>query len=82
MSEKQQWKRIAIYLASCHANNVSIAELKSCSKYQKKRLKSIMKTAADFLNGDLSTYPINDEDLEKELERVVNQLQKNIKDVG
>lgn len=50
--EAERWMRIALWLADCHAANLSIAELASCSKTQRKRLKSIMLRAARMLKGD------------------------------
>ncbi len=54
VSEAQYWKTVAVYLAQCHSGNASIVDLRSTSKYQRKRLVSIMRKCKGWL---LKTIP-------------------------
>ncbi len=49
VSEAQYWKTIAVYLAQCHSGNASIVDLRSTSRYQRKRLVSIMRKCKGWL---------------------------------
>ena len=78
-NEADQWKRVAIYLADCHAANLHIAELKKTSRAEKERLKLIMETAATMLKGDVSsvrTYTEPDKDLRDVIERLEDHAKR------
>lgn len=81
LNESIYWKRIAIYLAEYHAANLGIAELKSCPKYQKERLRNIMDHAADFLDGKKFPHRIGNYTTEENLERVITRCKKNAKEI-
>ena len=50
--EAEHWKKVASYLASCHAATAEYdGQLKSTSQARKNRFKSICTTAADLLEG-------------------------------
>lgn len=50
--ECEFWKEVACYLADCHAANLTIAELKRTSKYERGRLAAIMRKARSFLKKE------------------------------
>lgn len=54
VGETRYWKTVAVYLAQCHSGNASIVDLKSTSRYQRKRLVSIMRKCRGWL---LKTIP-------------------------
>lgn len=49
MTEAEYWRRVAFYLADCHAANGYDATLKSCSKARRNRFASIMKNTLRYL---------------------------------
>jgi hypothetical protein len=50
--ERDYWKRVASYLASCHAATLSYdGTLKSCSASRRMRFESIVDKAAAMMNG-------------------------------
>ncbi len=49
ISEAKYWKTVVVYLAQCHSANASIVDLKSTSRYQRKRLVSIMRKCKGWL---------------------------------
>jgi hypothetical protein len=65
-NEVKFWRAMALYLADCHAANAeSIGDLKSTSKYNRKRLQEICKTCASLItdgssDARLSHYWHND----------------------
>jgi hypothetical protein len=61
-NECQFWRSLALYLAECHAATAeSVGGMKSTSAYNKRRLRSICKTAHDAIatggcDASLSLY--------------------------
>lgn len=50
--ERDYWKRVASYLASCHAATLSYdGTLKSCSRARRERFESIVQVAAEMMDG-------------------------------
>lgn len=50
--ERDYWKRVASYLASCHAATLSYdGTLKSTSRARRERFESIVRTASDMMVG-------------------------------
>ncbi|MEX3933292.1 hypothetical protein AB4Y32_16065 [Paraburkholderia phymatum] len=50
--DRDYWKRVAAYLASCHAATLSYdGSLKSTSKARRERFESIVEKARDMMDG-------------------------------
>ena len=71
--ELERWIRIALWLADCHAANLSEAELSSCSKTRRKRFKNIMLRAARMLKSD--EMPPLDTDIDGRIWDVIYRLE-------
>ena len=70
MQEENHWKRVAAYLASCHAATAEYdGSLKSTSKSRLKRMKSICTIAADMLEGKAIDKSLTWVTVQKEAER-------------
>ena len=80
-NEVTRWKRIAFWLADCHAANLHIAELKSCSKSERRRLKNIMTKAQGYLEGKESPKQPPHGDLDRHLHDVMNRLEDHARRV-
>lgn len=77
-SEAKYWKDVAVYLAQCHNGNARIVDLKSTSKYQKRRLVSIIRKAAAWLLKKApapSSYFYTPEKVGKTMEATVFSLE-------
>jgi len=51
-SEAKYWRSVASYLAECHSDNGSIADMKSTSKCQRRRLVLIMRKALGWMRKE------------------------------
>lgn len=71
--ELDRWKRIATYLADCHAATAEIVQArKSSSKYDRGRSRSICETAARYLSGD--DPGMRGRDTDRVLERLLSAV--------
>ena len=82
LNEIEHWKQIAIYLADCHSANITIADLKSCSKYQKRRLQSIMETSAKLLSGKKAPWNMANKTTQESLDLVINRLERDANEIN
>jgi len=75
LDELDNWKKIAAYLAECHAANLHEAELTRCSKSRRKRFQSIMDKSAEMLK---SGEPLRENTLfyETANDRVFNAIKR------
>jgi hypothetical protein len=69
-AERDYWRRVAAYLASCHAATaLHLLELKSISKYEKRRMISLMQSCVSMLRGIWPGRKVQSDDISAELKR-------------
>lgn len=68
--ERDFWRRVAAYLASCHAATAyGVLDKKSGSKYEKKRHISLLKVCIAMLSGHWPNDKLQSDDISAELKR-------------